>query len=93
MQKNRYFDGKNYILQTITGEKIKIPYWEYHTRFPSPKIKLPHAGSTNLIFRTKDGILHRGRYVFKDFNINQPKWIDQVGNEYTSDMVDEWEDL
>lgn len=50
----------------------------------------PVAGMANLIFRTKDGILHQGSYLFND--LMQRRWIDSDGNEYTSDMVDEWEE-
>ena len=51
----------------------------------------PNAGDAHLVFRTKDEILHRGKYVFDDFAIDQLRWIDQVGTVFTSDVVTEWE--
>ena len=40
-------------------------------------------------FITKDNFTHYGRY---DFNsLMQRRWIDNDGNEYTSDLVDSWE--
>lgn len=51
----------------------------------------PNAGDAHLVFRTKDEILHRGRYIFDDFSIDQLRWIDQVGTVFTSDVVTEWE--
>ena len=49
--------------------------------FPITKMKVK--------FITKDNFTHYGRY---DFNsLMQRRWIDNDGNEYTSDLVDSWE--
>ncbi len=48
----------------------------------------PHVGSHNLVFKLKDGTILCGRY---DFNSDMARrWIDDDGNEYTSDLIEEW---
>ena len=50
----------------------------------------PTVGMKCLRFKLKDGRILHGRY---DFNSESARrWIDDDGNEYTSDLVDEWEE-
>ena len=77
-------DGE-YVFKTTDGKEIKIK---------TPLIyycKPPHVGTTNLIFKTADGIFHRGKYVYKDFKISQPLYIDQIGHEYEIYEIIYWE--
>lgn len=80
-----YADGY-YIFKTFSGDEIKVKAVVPVT--PPP----PHAGTTNLIFETLDGVLHRGRYVFKDYKISQPCFIDQIGNDYKLCEVKWWKE-
>ena len=48
----------------------------------------PHAGMSNLVFETVDGQIHNGRYDFNQTGAR--RWIDNNGNEFTSDLVINW---
>ncbi len=50
----------------------------------------PAVGTKNLIFKLKDGRILRGKYDFND--TADMKWIANDGNEYSSDLVVEWEE-
>lgn len=58
---------------------------------PLNQTYFPVAGMNNLIFKTTDGLIHRGRY---DFNDNKSRrWFDEYNNEYTSNYVSEWTEV
>ena len=49
----------------------------------------PHAGMKNLRFKTVDGCIHSGKYDFNETGAR--RWFDEYDNQYTSDLVNEWE--
>lgn len=51
----------------------------------------PHAGMLNLAFKLKDGRILTGRYGFNDTYAR--RWIDEDGNEYSSNLVESWAQL
>lgn len=53
-----------------------------NTHFPITK--------TSVRFKLSDGTILNGRYDFN--NLMMRRWIDSDGNEYTSDLVDSWEE-
>lgn len=47
--------------------------------------------NTKVKFKTKEGETHTGRYDFNETNAR--RWFDENDNQYTSDLIDEWEEL
>lgn len=51
----------------------------------------PIAPTSLVRFKTVHGDVHTGKYDFND--IGARRWFDENGCEYTSNLIDEWEDL
>lgn len=48
----------------------------------------PCAGMHDLVFETKDGVLHKGKYDFTETSAR--RWIDENGSIYSSSQVINW---
>ena len=49
----------------------------------------PSVSSRSISFKTKTGLIFHGKYCFNKYN--QRRWITDDGEEYSSNVIDEWE--
>ena len=66
-------------MECIEGETINI-------------LQKPHpVAGMRVKFKTTEGKTHTGIYDFNGYS--QRRWFDEDNYEYTSDMIDEWEEI